>query len=957
MQTSIPSVVLLGAVSNDNPLKAVPRELSQLNTLLEKHLTTSSSSTPFNIKHYPYFTPADLGEKLNRLQNQVAILHFSGHSNSNAVVSDNGIVYSCHIAGHIKSWKIPPALVVLNGCKNFHQVKLFHDAGVSVVIATHKPVNDETAANFAIELFSAMLVMPTSTMLHEAFQQGSHNVLNTENRSFIPSNRSRDEEDEAVWDWDIFPSHEYQIEWTFHDLITTARPVLDIDGKLYNPYKKLEAFQEEDQSWFYGRDTATKKILDVLVPDNELRYAARFFSLLGASGSGKSSLINAGVIPQLKNAHKHSLTLRTQPGNDPVRGLASSIINKQHLNLESLSKRSTEENELLLASDKQLIWSLQELLQVSNRTPNQHTYDHVFLIIDQFEELFTQRYDKEKIKYYLSLLINLIESDVPNTVIIIMRADFLASPLEYHDFGRYINEYPHEMLSPMNETELRLAILRPAQRQHVSLEGGLIQNLLNDIKHQAGGLPLLQYALSLLWEKQEARDDKKIILDDYEKLGGLEKALENQANKIYRNLKSDEKITCQSIFKRLVTPGDGTKDTRRRAHRAEFSTELEELVILKLTNERLLTTDRDEKDTSGSLTGNEGYVEVSHEALILSWSLLRDWVNASRDDIRTQHQISNGTKDWLTHDKAKDWLLAGTRLAVAEELLAKKIYIPNQQELAFIEAGIAERVRDEEEKEAQRRIQLKLEEEKRELVEQSLKKTRRLSRIMAAIALVMFVIAGVAWYFFDAAEESAKVAKETAIELEKENLEKNYSLAIAFEEKANNLLNKSALLETGSPERTRNLRHALLFAFEAKSQSIPAGKTALKSSTIDRLLRLDIRWLSSERKQTPALNLALTSVALSADGKLIASMSNVNNIDIWDANTGQHIKTLEGDEGNIKFSSLAFSNDGKKIVSAENGTIRIWDVNTEQIIKTFEGKKSGTSFIAFSNDGKPPMSG
>lgn len=969
MQTSMPSVVLLGAVSNDNPLKAVPHELSQLNTLLENHLTTPSSSTPFNIKHYPYFTPDDLREKLNRLQNQVAILHFSGHSNSNAVVSDNGIVYSCHIAGHIKSWRIPPALVVLNGCKNFHQVKLFHDAGVSVVIATHKPVNDETAANFAIELFSAMLVMPTSTMLHEAFQQGSHNALNTENRSFIPSNRNMEKEDAAAWDWDIFPSHEYQVEWTFHDLITTARPVLDIDGKLYNPYKKLEAFQEEDQSWFYGRDTATKKILDMLTPDNELKYASRFFSLLGASGSGKSSLINAGVIPQLKNAHKRSLILRSQPGNDPLSGLANTIIKKQHPNLESSNVRAEEENklkELLLNSDEHLIWSLRDLQQVGNHTPNQHTYDHVFLIIDQFEELFTQTDDKKQVKYYLSLLINLIESNVPSTVIIIMRADFLASALDYTDFGRYINEYPHEMLSPMSETELRLAIGRPSQRQHVSLEDGLTQNLLNDIKNQAGGLPLLQFVLSLLWGKQEIRGDKRIILlDDYEAFGGLEAALKNQANRLYyEDLELDEKNACERIFRRLVSPGDGTGvDVRRRANRQEFNTELEKSVILKLAEERLITTYGDDKGTSDNLNESVGYVEVSHEALIRSWPLLRDWIASNRDDIRTQHHISRWTNDWIANNKEKDWLLSGTRLAVAEDWLEKYADTPNANELEFIEASQTEQECAEQEKEAQRKRQLKLEEEKRELAEESLTKTRRLSKVMAAIALMMFVVTGVAWYFFDAAEK-------TSIKLEKENLEKNYSLAKVFEEKSISAMQEADKLannSTNTIDPTGEYRMALLYALEAQRNKLAKGKVSVKADLLRRLSLLPSSTLNTANFTTVFRKFSLTNAIIySPNGEVIASGSEDNSIQLWNSQSGENIYTLKGHTERI--SSLAYSPDSKTLASGSaDATIRLWRADTGEPIKTlnwlpssmdsFERELNSVLTLAYSPDGKTIASG
>jgi len=161
LKTKQTSILLLGAKSVDHPLDAIPRELSQLKQLLDEYKRTSNSIA-FSVEYEPFFTQGQLKNKLTQLQNQVAILHFAGHSSAEGVLSDDELVYSRHIANHMASWTIPPALTVLNGCHNAGQVKLFHQAGVSVVIATHKAVDDDSAAGFAQAFLIRISLLPLS---------------------------------------------------------------------------------------------------------------------------------------------------------------------------------------------------------------------------------------------------------------------------------------------------------------------------------------------------------------------------------------------------------------------------------------------------------------------------------------------------------------------------------------------------------------------------------------------------------------------------------------------------------------------------------------------------------------------------------------------------------------------------------------------------------------------------
>ena len=719
--TTQAQILLLGAKSSERPLKAIPDELSKLEHLFSQNQKINEKTgIAFGIQHHPYFTQDQLKSKLNQLQNQVAILHFAGHSDAEGILSDDEAVYSRHIAGHIKTWAIPPALVVLNGCHNAGQVRLFHDAGVSVVIATHRAVNDDSAAEFARQFYSILLAHPKQTTLRQAFEQASSNALMGDNRDAVPYGRSLNIEDaeQHGWDWDVFLQDEAQREWAFYELITTARRVLDQNGKLYNPYKGLEAFQEEDQSWFFGRENVTQGLLATLLPENNARQTQRFFSLLGASGSGKSSLINAGVIPKLRKQSPNSLILHTRPGDDAFQELAK-VLSKQ-LYPGSGSKQ-LDEGEAFASQLKNKPCVLPKQIQLLLNNAKAQGIRHVYLFIDQFEELFTHS-EHEQIQHFLQQLVALIESDVTCTLGIIMRADFLASALAYPQFGKHINKQPHEMLSPMSETELRAAIERPAQRQQVSIENSLIENLLNDVEHQPGSLPLLQYVLSLLWEKREARQDKLIKLEDYRAFGGLEKALEQKANSVYQGLTEEQQTLCQRIFMRLVQPGDGTDDTRRRALLSEFTNASETQRIIKnLVDERLITT-KSEGNKS------ESYIEVAHESLIRGWPRLKKWVDENRDSIRIQSRFIEAAKVWHQEGQStsQDYVYRGALLASIEEWVEGSEVSLSDIEASFLKKSIE--IRDREKNELQQR------------------KRRKVHLIIGASA---FALSLLTWFTFD----------------------------------------------------------------------------------------------------------------------------------------------------------------------------------------------------------------
>jgi len=522
----LPVVLLIGAESKKRPIKGVFKEINRLERLF---YANENNEPLFELQSLPSFTTEMLADKLDELTNRLCVWHFAGNSNEKCLITDDesdseSAVYSHRIASHIDSWEQPPSLIFLNGCKNEAQVKDFHAAGVAVVIATNQIISDSEAENFACEFYKQLFGDPLKTSLDEAFDRATPRLLLNDDGKFrSPDVESLLSSEVNTFDWCIFPKYEKQLNWTIKNLITNDRPIRDKDRQLVNPYKGLAAFQEEDQQWFFGRDKLIKELVDGIPSTN-------FYSLLGASGSGKSSLISAGVLPRLREMGDYTL-LQCHPGNSPFKELVEVLAG--FLPSEEASPQGKEQLASSLRAEER---SIAELLEPANKSR------HVFLIIDQFEELFTQS-DKVTIQAFLNQITSLLlltSTEHPCfTLILIMRADFLASALSHPEFARSMDSSPHRLLSPMSEVELQDAIEKPAQKQHVSIEGSLIRALLTALEDQTGSLPLLQHVLSLLWDE---RKNQVIRLEDYQALGGLEQALESQANAIYNVGQSDLNI-------------------------------------------------------------------------------------------------------------------------------------------------------------------------------------------------------------------------------------------------------------------------------------------------------------------------------------------------------------------------------------------------------------------------------
>ncbi|MEO0934487.1 MAG: pentapeptide repeat-containing protein, partial [Cyanobacteria bacterium J06641_2] len=322
---------------------------------------------------------------------------------------------------------------------------------------------------------------------------------------------------------------------------------------------------------------------------------------------------------------------------------------------ENADKERLEELELEidLRHDKKALHEFIKKIAIPKLTTNNHN-PRFIIIADQFEELYTLAPPEQR-QPFLDTLLYAVKFTPLFTLVLTMRADFYGKAIAYRPFSDALQEGLYN-LAPMNFNELESAIAKPAQAMKVDLEEGLTSRLIKDVANQPGLLPLLQFALTQLWEKQK---NWFLTHQAYEEIGGIEKALANHADAVFHKLSAADKKRVERIFVQLVRLGEGVEDTRRVATRAEVGEDNWDLVdYLAGEKVRLLVTGRNE------LIG-EQTVEIVHEALIGNWLLLREWVDKIREQLKFKQKIEDAAVEWERRNKKKDYLLRGILLEEA----------------------------------------------------------------------------------------------------------------------------------------------------------------------------------------------------------------------------------------------------------------------------------------------------
>ncbi len=435
-------------------------------------------------------------------------------------------------------------------------------------------------------------------------------------------------------------------------------------GDTRNPYKGLRAFGEQDAEDFFGREALTEHLVERL-------ESTRFLAVVGPSGSGKSSVVRAGLLPRLRAGalpgSEHWYVVEMFPGAYPLEELEAALLRAADRPEPGLLEQLEQDERGLLRAVKRLLAADESEL---------------VLVVDQLEEVFTLVEDETRRTQFLALLERAVtDPHARLRVVVTLRADFYDRPLLYSGFAELLRDYV-EALVPLRAEEFERAIAGPAERVGARFEPGLTAQLVADVADAPGALPLLQYALTELYERCEGNT---LTADAYRTIGGVSGALAGRAEEIYDGLGEQAQEAARQLFLRLVTLGEGAEDTRRRVERTELASmevdqdALEE-AIQAFGAWRLLSFDRDPR--TGTPT-----IEVAHEALMREWGRFRRWIDSGREQVRLHRRLASAAREWEDADREPSYLLRGSNLAQFDALAAELTIALTELEREFVDAS------------------------------------------------------------------------------------------------------------------------------------------------------------------------------------------------------------------------------------------------------------------------------
>lgn len=722
-----------------------------------------------------------------------------------------------------------------------------------------------------------------------------------------------------------------------------------------NPYKGLRAFQEADEDDFYGRDSLIQRLLD--------RFSsARFMAVVGPSGSGKSSAVRAGLLPTLRRGRLPGsdawFVVDMTPGAHVYDELAAALL--------KVAVRPPHDLAGALRADG-LDATLRRVLPPD---------EELLLFIDQFEEVFTQTTSEADRTSFLNALLAATTAENSRLrCILTLRADFYDRPLLYPEFGELLRGST-EVVLPMNSAELERAIVFPAENAGLGLEMGLVTAIVADVAEQAGALPLLQFALTELFER---RDGRWLTLQAYRDIGGVSGALAKRADALYAELAGEAgadtttafdktpnlrmipgavvpttqpsavvrrttglQEAARQLFLRLVTLGEGTEDTRRRVQQSELlslqNADQVQAVIDLFARYRLLTLDRDP-------TTRAPTVEVAHEALIRRWGLLRDWLNDSRESLLLNRKLTAAAAEWLAASKDRSYLAAGTRLEQFAGLAQEGQVAITDQESAYVRASLAERDRQNAEEAARQQEK-----------ERAQRRSRNQLRALVAVFFSAAVSAvGLSLFAFDQTRIAGENAA-TATNAQGEALLQADNAATAAAQANSQALASGAQLALARHDTDQ----AIVLALAAnRPVNPPAGTLRTLAQSV---------YAPGTRRVLTGHEDWVRGVAYAPDGLTAVSASSDRTLIVWDVQTGEIVRRFGGDgSGHTDWVwSAAYSPDGAYVLSGSSDrTLILWDVATGAVVRRFgtafnaagEGHQDVVSAVAFSPDGARVLSG
>ncbi|MFF8432219.1 hypothetical protein ACF07Y_45245 [Streptomyces sp. NPDC016566] len=657
-------------------------------------------------------------------------------------------------------------------------------------------------------------------------------------------------------------------------------PASDEDAE--PPYRGLARFEPGDADLFFGRDELTERLL-------QQSRSCRFTAVFGPSGSGKSSLLRAGLIPRLRSAEatgpRPAAVCILTPGEHPLR------VHEQRL----------------IAKDAD---------------------GDTWLIVDQFEEVYTLCTDPAERNQFIDRLLAAIDPASRLRVVIAVRADFLGRCAEHPALTDALQDGT-VLAGPMSRNELRETITKPAQAAGMIVERALTARILDEVEGEPGALPLMSHALLETWRRRKGR---ALTTQAYEAAGGFHGAIARTADDVHTQLTPSQAALARRILLRLITPGEGTPDTRRPAPRTEldFGDPDDTAQVLEhLARARLLTLEHDT-------------VDLAHEALIAAWPRLRAWINEARDRLRLHRQLTEAAQTWDDLNRDPGALYRGTRLTAAEET-----FLPTDaySELTALERDFltcSATARRHEEEAASRT-------------------TRRLRQftVTLSILLVLAVTAGlVAWQQYRVSEQqrhqaltAQRIALSRQLAAESNGLSKvNPDLASllavqAYRTSPTREATASLLAAAASPLRRRLTGGAGSVVLSPDGHTLASGSDTGKLQLWDTATGKLRATLTGHTTKDTGLSVDLE---FSPDSHTLATSSDDNTVQLWNTATGKLRATLTGHTTKDTGLTVDFSPDSHTIATNGDNTVQLWDTATGRLRATLTGhttKDTGLSAV------------
>jgi len=804
-------------------------------------------------------------------------------------------------------------LAIFNSCDGVGLAQALGKLHIAQVIVMREPVPNCVAQTFLKYFLEAFAV--ERLPLHQAMRQARRKLQGME---------------------DDFPGASWLPVVCQNPL---AEPVtwLRLGGIAPCPYRGLFAFQEEDAHLFFGREQVTDDLLTAVKTQQKPLIA-----VVGSSGSGKSSVVFAGLVPRLRSSRGSTRwqIISCRPGVKPLNALAEAFIEcaseksvVRSFNGNAVSNGSAVSNGnavsdrpfrlSVLELSVALLTEHQVLCQLIERLHQDNPTTRLLLIVDQFEELYTLCPEEDR-QPFLDQLLDAVQYAPAFTLVLTLRADFYGYALSDRRFNDLLQGSVYN-LGPMSREELQRAIVQPAAQMQVRLESGLTDKLIQATRSYAGRLPLLEFALTELWSQQRAG---WLTHTDYNAIGGVEEALANHAERMYAQFHERDQQRMQQVFVQLVEPGTGTNPSRRIATRDDVGDKNWDLVS-HLASARLVVTNRNE------ITGEET-VEIVHEALIISWGRLRGWLQSNGEFRYWQENLRRARQQWEESDRDEEMLLRSKRLADAKEWYENRLDDLSAGDRQFIQHSLAMHER----KHKQRR-------RRRQLVLMSL-----ITGLL--VALMLAAIAWGGWQNAAVSEVRALSTSSNALFVSSKRLDalvealrawqKLQRLAWVDGSVAAQVEGAVRQATYGANERNRLSGHQDIVYGVAFSPDNQLIATASGDRTV-KLWQRDGTLLSTLTDRTDGFY----GVSFSPDSEWVATAGLDGIAKVWKRD-GTLLKTLKGHQGAVYAAN--FSPNGEAIATVGvDGQIQLWK-RDGRLIRTFAGQSGAIFDVAFSPDGQ-----